>query len=151
MLSAIHPDVNLCNERSFACLTKVVVCLFRGLLQISPNTLIPSGLSLKENAKLRTKKALPGIVSWLMTCMGWDYLASDGWLANRGHKWIFYHPEDTIIPLEASMYAAVSSVEHNVNKWRMEGDPQESHNRALTEEELAWHINMVTTAVGARV
>eukprot|EP00656_Telonema_subtile_P007519 TRINITY_DN13527_c0_g1_i2.p1 TRINITY_DN13527_c0_g1~~TRINITY_DN13527_c0_g1_i2.p1 ORF type:complete len:397 (+),score=72.36 TRINITY_DN13527_c0_g1_i2:189-1379(+) len=148
-IGGIHPEVNLCSERSFSCLTKVVVCLFRAILQVGPNTVVPAGLSFKEGAKLRIKKALPGIASSLMTCMGWDYAAAEGFRANRGHKWVFYHPEDQIIPLEASLYAGVSDGAA-VNKWRMEGDPSESHNRPLNEEEMAWHINMVTTAVGPR-
>jgi len=147
VLSGIHPEVNVCSERSFASLTRVAVCLFRGLLQINPNTPMPLGLNFKERCKFRLKKALPGIASGLMTCMGWDYLAAEAWHHNNGHKWVFFHPEDRIIPLEASLYAGVVETASNTNKWKMEGDPAESHNRPLTEEELAWHMNMVSEAL----
>jgi len=147
VLSAIHPEANVCSERSFASLTKVAVCLFRGLLQVTPATPMPSGLGFKEQCKFRLKKALPGIASGLMTCMGWDYAAAEAWHHNNGHKWVFYHPEDRIIPLEASLFASVAEVESNTNRLRMEGDPGESHNRPLTEEELAWHMNMVSVAL----
>lgn len=147
-LSATHPEVNLCSERSFASLYLVVISLFRTLLQVDPSTPMPSGLSFKQNCLFRMKKGLPGCVAGLCKWIGWDYPAAESWHHNRGHKWVFYHPEDTIIPLEASLYDAVKSTDMNVNRCRMEGEASESHNRPLLEEEVAWHHNMVATAIG---
>jgi len=147
-LSAIHPEVNVCSERSFASLYLVVISLFRTLLQVDPSTPMPAGLSFKQSCLFRMKKSLPGCVAGLCRCIGWDYPAAESWLRCNGHKWVFYHPEDTIIPLEASLYDAVKTTDMNVNKCRMEGDASESHNRPLLDEEVAWHLNMVAIAVG---
>jgi len=145
-VAANHPKCCVCNERSFASLYVVILVLFRGIVGIDAFKPSPTD-TMKIRCKQHLKVCLVYFVAGLARCIGWDYTSSQNWNRVTGYKWAFYHPQDSIIPLEASLHAAVSATTEPFYRWRMEGDPMESHNRPLTDEEENWNLNMMVQAI----
>ena len=80
-VAALHSKVNLCHVRSFASLEKEVRVIFG---RIAPWMGIAA-------AKIVTA------LSWVLdTAAKWDQV--------KGRKWIVYHPEDPVIPFDASQF-----------------------------------------------
>ena len=101
----------------------------------------------KVGANQKLKVCLVYTVAGLARCIGWDYPSAQNWNRVTGFKWAFYHPHDQIIPLEASLHAAVQNTTEPFYRWRMEGNPADGHNRALSEEEEMWCLNMMVQAI----
>ena len=141
-----HPKVNVCNERSFSSLYAVIFVLFRAILGVDHFKPSPSD-TWKVTAKQKLKVALVYLVAGLARCIGWDYPSAQNWNRVTGFKWAFYHPHDQIIPMEASLYSAVQHTTEPFYRWRMEGNPADGHNRALTEEEEHWNLSMMVQAI----
>jgi len=144
-VAANHPEVCVCNERSFASLYLVILVIFRGIMGTDHYMPSPTD-TWKQVAKQHCKVCLVYSVAGLARCIGWDYDSAQNWSRVLGHKWAFYHPQDSIIPLEASLRSSVVEQEP-FYWWRMQGDPMESHNRALNEEEEMWNLNMMVKAI----
>jgi len=141
-----HPRVCVCNERSFASLYLVILVLFRGITGVDQFVASPTD-TLKTRLKQHLKVALVYGVAGLARCIGWDYESAQNWSRVVGYKWVFYHPQDSIIPLEASLYHSVTGITEPFYRWRMEGDPLESHNRPLSDEEENWNLNMMAQGI----
>lgn len=145
-VAAQHPTCCVCNERSFQSLYSVIVSLFRALLGVDlykPTPQDSTKVHLKHCCKVCLVYSVAGLARWI----GWDYTSDQNWHRVKGFKWVFFHPQDTIIPLEASLHAAVAHSSVPTHSWRMEGDPTESHNRPLSEEEVNWNLNMMVQAI----
>ena len=143
-----HPTCCVCNERSFASLYVVIVVLFRAISGVDAHK--PAATDpFKVKAKHMLKVCAVYTVAGLARCIGWDYPCTQNWNKVSGYKWAFYHPQDTVIPLEASLYNGVQHTTDPFYRFRMGGDAPEAHNRALTDEEEAWNQNMMVSAIPA--
>jgi hypothetical protein len=141
-----HPTVNVCSERTFSSLYSVIFVLFRAILGV--DSFKPSSNDTwKVTGMQKLKVCLVYTVPGLARCIGWDYPSAENWNRVTGFKWAFYHPHDQIIPMEASLHNAVQHTTEPFYRWRMEGNPADGHNRALTEEEEHWNLSMMVQAI----
>ena len=101
-LCASHPSlkVSLCNTRSFASLSKVVVQLAPSFLGIPPAS--------------KKGRALRVLARGAMIVTGWEYNSFNNWQKVEGFKWLEFSSADHIIPHELSLHAAVTAQEVNL-------------------------------------
>eukprot|EP00658_Telonema_sp_P-2_P013005 TRINITY_DN14940_c0_g2_i2.p1 TRINITY_DN14940_c0_g2~~TRINITY_DN14940_c0_g2_i2.p1 ORF type:complete len:508 (+),score=105.95 TRINITY_DN14940_c0_g2_i2:176-1699(+) len=118
-----------------------------------PPTRQDAPVSCMPMVRMKMVSKLRQCVAWSLTGLawgiGWDLVAEDHWCRIVGRKWLFYHPEDGMIPLDSSLYAAVKQKDPSGHTefYRMGGQAN-GHNRAFTIPEKAWHMTRVREALG---
>eukprot|EP00656_Telonema_subtile_P012494 TRINITY_DN16290_c0_g1_i3.p1 TRINITY_DN16290_c0_g1~~TRINITY_DN16290_c0_g1_i3.p1 ORF type:complete len:276 (-),score=73.58 TRINITY_DN16290_c0_g1_i3:163-990(-) len=149
-LARLHPAAHLCSERSFASLRQVIRAVLTKAVGLPTHRALDLGGAAEDGwccacVRRAALEGLMGLLSWL----GW-YMecGAEAYLAVTGHKWMLYHPHDTIIPFEVSLYLAVCSRDSQGPPcaFRMLGEA-DGHNRAMSESEKHWHMQMVLQAV----
>jgi len=143
-VARLHPQVALCNERSFSSLIDVIRIVVRKFFGVfSPDT---QDLEAKKSScGYEMRRCGAAVVVWLAYSIGWDFKAEQHWRHVTGKKWLMYHPRDAVIPLEASLFNSVALQGARVDALRMPGEI-DGHNRPLSEEEKEWHMGMVARA-----
>lgn len=144
-VAKLHPEVNLCNERSFSTLLdviRIVVYKFFGVFAADVEGVEPQPCS----CGLIMRRCAAATVTCLAGAIGWDFQASENWRHVQGMKWLMYHPRDAVIPLEASLFNAVVGDDGPLHALRMPGDI-DGHNRPLSDEEKTWLMELVAQAL----
>ena len=110
---------------------------------------LPKLSFLKGKCVYKVRQCVACSLTALAWAIDWDIPASDAWAKVRGRKWLFYHPEDLMIPLESSLYAAVQAMQPKDHSecYRMRG-VENAHNRAFSIPEKAWHMARARLALG---
>jgi len=144
-VAKLHPQVNLCNERSFSSLLDVIRIVVHKFFGVFNPEASPDGEARKWSCGYEMRRCGAAIIVQLASAIGWDFRASEHWRHVEGTKWLMYHPRDAVIPLEASLFNAVLKEGFEVHALRMPGEI-DGHNRALSEEEKEWHMGMVAKA-----
>jgi hypothetical protein len=144
-VAKLHPQVALCNERSFSSLLDVIRIVVHKFFGVFNPESMATDAEKKWSCGHEMRRCGAAIIVWLASAIGWDFRASDHWQHVRGVKWLMYHPRDAVIPLEASLFNAVLKEGQRVDALRMPGEI-DGHNRPLSEEEKEWHMGMVAQA-----
>jgi len=143
-LAASHSSLrfSLCNSRSMASLTKVVVAIAPSFLGIPPAS--------------KKGRALRVLAQAAMLASGWEFDSFGNWGKVQGFKWVEFSGADHIIPHELSLHAAIAAQE---KKQPPEGDSKariialinlvgmDNHNRMWLDTEMVQHLDMVAEAV----
>eukprot|EP00656_Telonema_subtile_P006339 TRINITY_DN12915_c0_g1_i1.p1 TRINITY_DN12915_c0_g1~~TRINITY_DN12915_c0_g1_i1.p1 ORF type:complete len:458 (-),score=113.46 TRINITY_DN12915_c0_g1_i1:164-1537(-) len=170
-VAGLHPAVKMCSDRSFSSLLHVIRLSVRKLCKVQDRPAAGTSIELQEDEEAgqiqtqdpplscmpmmrskmvpKARQCMASFLTALAWAIDWDIVAAEAWGKIEGRKWLFYHPEDAMIPLESSLYAAVQEQdpEGHSEFYRMKGE-HNGHNRAFTVQEKAWHMLRVAEALG---